>query len=1068
MVHTEAAVRKSELIQFVREIAAELGAEVGGDLLDADDLDDNDTFESAVTTLAESEISANDLLALCRDRDEIVACIALAAVGHRRHAPAKFERWAWGALRRTTAAQDTYVFRALLRHGTPPLIGRALAAVEQGVSHDLIAWFVGERQRAGEPLDGSVLEASVPAHLADDLEELVEIFGDDLGEGFREAFGAWRAGTIDTEFLSGIGRMWTRPYDSPPALLSGRRADIVDLIAEQLGETPRKSVLLVGQHGVGKTSLLRAAAGRLPELGVFEASAAQLQAGAVYVGELEGRVKEFVDNVRDKPMIWHLPDLEAALHAGQHTRSPFGMLDALLPAVQAGDLTIVAESSPEAAERLLSERPHLTTAFQFVQVRPLDETEAVAVALHALEHDGYEVGATAETLRGGFELAEQFLPRVSSPGNLLRIVRMATADVAAKGRDELGQSDIVAAIAQSSGLPLSMLDASAPLQLEDVRAFFGRRVLGQEEAVDVVVERIAMIKAGVTDPTRPLGVFLFVGPTGTGKTEIAKALAEYLFGSAERLVRLDMSEYQTPEAFDRLLADTSVDTYGAPLVAAIRKDPFAVVLLDEFDKSAAPIWDLFLQVFDDGRMTDQHGRVVDLRRCVIILTSNVGSSIATRAGVGFEASPDPFSTTAVTRALEQSFRPEFRNRIDRIVVFRPFERSQMRALLDKELADALTRRGLRERPWAVELDDTAYEFLIDQGFSPALGARPLKRALERHLLARLAAAIVEQRAPSGDQFLLVSSPGRDRIEVTFVDPDADEAQDEPRRETELTVDTELDLRSLALAPRSDPSHTRFLLDELRRISTAVRANGIQDRKRDGLAAMSDPGFWEDDGRFATLGAIEYLDRLETALETVERLCERLERQSGGDGSPQLHEIVARRLFVLDQALRGLAEGAPTDVFIRVRALGGPSEQPGSSLRKLLADMYAAWARRRGMRAERLVSSDDEHVVAVSGLGCSTILTPEAGLHVLELDDGRDGKRVERETATVDVVAREPRPTHSPEELLASAERALRGAPSNPSVVRRYRLRPDPLVRDTVRGYRTGRVERVLAGDFDLF
>ena len=804
-------------------------------------------------------------------------------------------------------------------------------------------------------------------------------------------------------------------------------------------------------------------------MSVFEAAATQLQAGAVYVGELEARVKEFVDAVRGKPLVWHLPVLEAALYAGQHTQNRFGMLDALLPAIEAGELTIVAEASPEAAERLLTERPHLATPFQIVQVRALDEAEAVAVAQHALEHDGYDVTASEETLRGGFELGEQFLPRISSPGNLLRIVRAATAEAAARGDDELGQSDVVAAIAKSSGLPVLLLDASLPLQLDDVRAFFSRRVLGQDEAVEAIVERIALIKAGVTDPTRPLGVFLFVGPTGTGKTEIAKTLAEFLFGSSERLVRLDMSEYQTSEAFDRLLADTSIDSYGAPLVASIRKEPFAVLLLDEFDKSAAPVWDLFLQVFDDGRMTDQHGRVVDFRRCVIILTSNVGSAIATRAGVGFGSTPDAFRTETVTRALERSFRPEFRNRIDRIVVFKPFERAQMRALLDKELADALTRRGLRERPWAVELDDTAYEFLIDQGFSPALGARPLKRALERHLLARLAATIVEQRAPSGDQFLLVSSPGRERIEVTFVDPDADDSIADPVRETELTVDSELDLRSLALAPRGDPTHTRFLLDELHRIRAAVNGNGVQGRKHDGLVAMTDPDFWEDEGRFAILAEIEYLDRLETALETAERLCERLGRQAGAEGGAQLHEIVARRLFVLDQALLGLAEGTPADVFVRIRQVGGESREPSDPwLPRLLADMYASWARKRGMWLDELVSTDTEHVIAVGGLGCATILKPEAGLHVLELDDGREGKRVERATAAVDVVGREPRPAHERQALVSSAESALRAAPTNPSVVRRYRLQPDPLVRDTARGYRTGRVERVLAGDFDLF
>ena len=184
-----------------------------------------------------------------------------------------------------------------------------------------------------------------------------------------------------------------------------------------------------------------------------------------------------------------------------------------------------------------------------------------------------------------------------------------------------------------------MLDPRAPLSLDRVRAYFDARVLGQPEAVECLVDRIALVKAGLTDPTRPLGVFLFVGPTGTGKTEIAKAFSAFVFGSEDRLVRLDMSEYQTPESLDRLLGDATTQQQAAPLIAQVRKQPFSVLLLDEFEKAHPQIWDVFLQVFDDGRLTDRGGRTVDLRHCVIILTSNLGSAIPRDRAWGSSAGP---------------------------------------------------------------------------------------------------------------------------------------------------------------------------------------------------------------------------------------------------------------------------------------------------------------------------------------------------------------------------------------------------------------------------------------------
>ena len=257
---------------------------------------------------------------------------------------------------------------------------------------------------------------------------------------------------------------------------------------------------------------------------------------------------------------------------------------------------------------------------------------------------------------------------------------------------------------------------------------------------------------------------------------------------------------------------------------------------------------------------------------------------------------------------------------------------------------------------------------------------------------------------------------------------------------------------------------RFVLDGMRRVAAAVAA--LDPVKAGALAALAEPAFWETPGRFAVLAKAEYLDRLQAATRTAERLAKRLERSTrAGSGSAELVQLLAARLLVLDSALEGISAADPFELFVDVR----PSGDADASFAATIAGMYDAWGRRRGMEVERLSSAGGGHLLAVSGLGCWRLLHPEAGLHVLE--DGEsaaEGARaVDRETVRVTVVAHDPGPRDGARRE-TDARAAIRSAPPSNVVVRRYRTGPSPLVRDAVRGYRTGNLDRVLGGDFDLW
>lgn len=855
-----------------------------------------------------------------------------------------------------------------------------------------------------------------------------------------------------------------RVLDAPPP---GRRFSC-EALQEQAGLVGKSlhrdggagSVLVSGEHGVGKSVLIDTICERLLAEGwlVFEASAAELLAGQSHVGELEGRIREMLGVLHRPKAIWRVSDFHDLLKKGAHSQDPRGILDLVLPAIERRELRVLGEITPRQLAQLLVARPRIHQSFDIAHLPPADAAtvrELTGEWAQAQSAQWQQSVADAATRMEAERMATQFFPEQHEPGRVLRLLddALQAATAAQPPALPLDADDLMQAVAARSGLPLDVIDDRQSLDLAKLREFFLQRVMGQDEAVECLLDRIAMVKAGLTDNGRPIGVFLFAGPTGTGKTELAKALGELLFGSAERVLRLDMSEFQTEDSAWRLLEDGSTEAHS--LVTRIREQPFSVVLLDEFEKAHPRVWDLFLQVFDDARLTGRSGNTADFRHCFIILTSNVGSTIQRNAGPGFTASGGHYSRSAVEKAIHETFRREFINRLDRVVLFNPLDRGLMRGILHKELDRVLTRRGLRIRDWAVEWEPSAIEFLLDKGFTPDLGARPLRRAIEHHLLAPLARRIVEHRAPEGDQFLFVRSAGKE-LEVLFIDPNA--SGETPAQAAAPTHEAS-DLRGLVYAPGTGTSAVSLLQRTLLALQERVGGAAWQEGRATDFTQLSADGFWSRPDRFAVLDRIERRDRIESALESAQRMSQRLTPNQGNAG---FCGQLAQLLYLLDLAIEALIAHAPQDALLVVDA-GGAEPRTAAESRdwwnQLLA-MYSAWAVRRNMRVE-ILKQDPETAcawLAVSGFGAYDCLRPEAGLHVLELE--QPDQTLRRVSAQVRIDPDLPgRPR-----IQASASD---GASHELRVCRRYRPAPSPLVRDSVRGWRTGRLDRVLAGEFDM-
>jgi ATP-dependent Clp protease ATP-binding subunit ClpB len=322
-------------------------------------------------------------------------------------------------------------------------------------------------------------------------------------------------------------------------------------------------------------------------------------------------------------------------------------------------------------------------------------------------------------------------------------------------KEEVTEEDIAKVVASWTGIPVSRLQEGEREKLVKMESRLAERVVGQEAAIKAVSNAVRRARAGLQDENRPIGSFMFLGPTGVGKTELSKALAEFLFDDENAIVRIDMSEYMEKHAVSRLVgAPPGYVGYeeGGQLSEAIRRKPYSVVLFDEVEKAHADVFNILLQVLDDGRITDGQGRTVDFKNTVIIMTSNIGSQFI------MEDLPREERNRRVTDALRQHFRPEFLNRIDEIIIFDRLDNSQIRRIVDIQLQRLFQR--LEKQNLKLELSDGVRKMLAREGYDPAYGARPLKRVIQREILDPLSLDILDGKFGEGDTIVAEEDGGR--------------------------------------------------------------------------------------------------------------------------------------------------------------------------------------------------------------------------------------------------------------------------------------------------------------------
>ena len=580
-------------------------------------------------------------------------------------------------------------------------------------------------------------------------------------------------------------------YDITQAAREGRldplvgRENEIQRVIQILGRRRKNNPMLVGDPGVGKSAIVEGIAikivnGDIPPVlsgkRLISLDLGSIVAGTKYRGDFEKRLKNIINEVASSPdVILFIDEFHTIVGAGGAS----GSLDAanmLKPALARGEIQCIGATTMDEFKKSVEKDGALDRRFQKIVVERTDIPHSISILsrLKINYEKHHNVIYTDEAIEACVRMSERYITDRCLPDKAIDAMDEAGSKVRLKNPKKTANvtaEDVADVISKMTGIPSGRVAENEGSRLMKMRDMLKKRIIGQDEAVEKVVRAIQRNRAGIKDPGKPIGTFMFFGPTGVGKTQLAKSLAEYLFDSEDNMIRLDMSEYMEKFNVSRLIgAPPGYVGFedGGQLSEHVRRKPYCVVLLDEIEKAHPDVFNILLQVMDEGRLTDSTGRTISFRNTIVIMTSNVGSRELEEygSGVGFSTSSrnvEGNRKSVVEKAVRKAFPPEFINRVDEQVFFKHLEKDDLEKIIDIELKGLKAR--VRDAGFDLTVTAAAKRFVAEAGYDPSYGARPLKRAVQRFIEDPVSEQIIAERMLGGKR-----SGGKLRVSLDKADP----------------------------------------------------------------------------------------------------------------------------------------------------------------------------------------------------------------------------------------------------------------------------------------------------------